>query len=164
MFIMDEDDGPKVPKMVQTQQDYKELIETSVHYVSAFMEVKSITKYSEMDENLDIKDLIPEGKDLLLANLTDNYDQEEYMKRCKLLVSLLMEQKRHFMNQETHQMLKGLIPAVEATSLKLNYFVIGTRAKGPQRERALHVQSLIKGLTEKMNGKVSATDGMFGPK
>lgn len=147
--------------MIRQNQDvYIETMDNATKFMQNMMEVKSFMNLTEAQLDK-IKSFIPVGKDLILSDLTDAFDRELFIKYSQQLSNLILMQKRYYIKDGVMSI--GILPAIEIYFQKFIYFIISTRAKGPDRERMAqtNTQHLLNKLAagQKRPGVVDKTFG-----
>ena len=139
-----------------------QVVNDAISFSQNMMEIMSSNKLTEAEFEK-LKAFIPVGKDLVLSDLSHDIDRELFIKESQLLSILMEEQEKNFIRGEV--MDKGLISSIKLYFQRFIYFVISTRATGPDRERMVQAnpQHQMNKILAGQN-RPSAADRVFGSK
>lgn len=112
-----------------------------------------------------LKKYIIDGKDVILSNLSGEFDLAYYTEISNLLLLLLNMQEQYYYDRDKKEMDEGIISAIEFIYGMYIFFLLGTRAKGKDRERLLvaNPQHILNRFIMEQN-KPSTMDRVLGGK
>lgn len=143
-------------RLVTSQQTFAEAVENSVQLANSFIQIKSLKKIENNSDNLEVKDFIPEGQDLVLSNLSNETDYQIYYRSTSLLSVLILMQNTHKASGKFVG--GGVLPCISQYGQRIQWHTIGTRTKGTDRERKLHGQRPKEEMDRRGFGEM-----LFGP-
>lgn len=110
-----------------------------------------------------LKKFIIDGKDVILSNLSNDLDLAYFTEICNLLLLLLNMQEQYYYDSDKKEMEEGILSAIEFIYGMYIFFLLGTRAKGTQRERMLvaNPQHILNKFIMEQN-KPSGMERAFG--
>jgi hypothetical protein len=137
-------------------------LENNIALLRDLYDSKTISKLRI--EALDkLKKFIIDGKDVILSNLSDGFDLEYYREMSNLLLLLVNMQESYYYDGSLKVMEEGILSAIEFIYGMYIFFLLGTRAKGKERERLLvaNPQHIMNRFIMEQN-KPSALDKLVG--
>ena len=138
---------------------YQELIDNGIKHLNNLTTVKSIENATSVMDLEKLKAFIPVGRDIILADFSNQFDRALYTEYHQLLTNLIIMQLSYKVKNTEGQVKigDGIMPGVQTVFFNYINFVDGTRASGKQRERMVQADP-----KHSINNNIGVGGTLFG--